>query len=291
MPSTVWSGSISFGLVNVPIKMNGATVSRDVSFNQLEAGTGARVRMRRVSEATGDEVTNDQITKGYEITKGQYVVIEPHELDAIKPKSTETIEIEEFVDLDDIDPVYFQSPYYLVPDKQGAKPYKLLAEAMTGLNKAAIGRVVIRQKENLVAIRVVDGVLVLQMMRYADEIVPASELSGLPRDDISVSDKELAMANQLVEALSADFEPEKYRNQYREQVLELIGQKAAGQQIVAREPSEPQGKVLDLMAALEASLAASKTASASVEDDTAERDLAPQEPADKPKAKRKTRSA
>lgn len=255
MPSTVWSGSISFGLVSVPIKMNTATVNRDVSFNQIEAGTASRVRTRRVSEATGEEVATDQIVKGYEITKGQYVIIEPAELSAIRPTSTETIEIEEFVDLDAIDPIYFEQPYYLVPDKQGAKAYRLLVAAMEGLRKAALGRVVIRNKESLVAIRVVDGALVVQMMRYADEVIPVSELSGIPGDEIPVSDKELAMARQLVDALSAAFEPQKYHNEYREQVLALIDRKAAGMEIVAPPLASPAAKVLDLMAALEASIA------------------------------------
>ncbi len=304
MPSIVWSGSISFGLVSVPVKMTSATVNRDVSFNQIEAGTGSRIRMRRVSEATGEEVSSEQITKGYEIAKGQYVIVEPEEIDAIKPKSTQTIEIEEFVDIDDIDPVYFQTPYYLAPDKTGTKPYRLLAEAMEGQGKAAIGRVVIRQKESLVAIRVVDGALVLQMMRYDDEVVPVADLAGIPGEEVEVSAKELAMANQLVEALAAEFEPGKYRNEYREQVMELIDKKAAGQSITAPAPAEPQAKVLDLMAALEASLAANKAkkdapgdaagGSSATEDDTAERELAPEEPAEpaeKPKAKRRTRTA
>jgi DNA end-binding protein Ku len=255
MPSTVWSGSISFGLVSVPIKMNTATVNRDVSFNQIEAETGARVRTRKVSEATGEEISGDQIVKGYEITKGQYVIIEQAEINAIKPKSTETIEIEEFVDLDAIDPVYFEQPYYLVPDKQGAKAYRLLVAAMEGLRKVALGRVVIRNKESLVAIRVLDGALVVQMMRYADEVIPVSDLSGIPGDNVAVSEKELAMARQLVDALSADFEPEKYHNEYREQVLALIDQKAAGMEIVAAPVAAPAAKVLDLMAALEASIA------------------------------------
>ncbi len=297
MPSTVWSGSISFGLVSVPIKMNTATVNRDVSFNQIEAGTASRVRMRRVSEATGEEVANDQIVKGYEISKGQYVIIEPAELTAIKPTSTETIEIEEFVDLDAIDPIYFDHPYYLVPDKQGAKAYRLLVAAMDGLRKAALGRVVIRNKESLVAIRVVEGVLVVQMMRYADEVIPVSELSGIPGDEIAVSDKELAMARQLVDALSAEFEPEKYHNEYREQVLALIDQKAAGMEIVAPPQSAPAAKVLDLMAALEASIAGAgarpgpgRAGDGDGDSGTEASDLE-SEPAITPKASRAKRSA
>ena len=151
LPSTIWSGSISFGLVTVPVRLTPATRSRDVSFNQLEEGTGARIRYRRVSEATGEEVSTDRIVKGYEIAKGQYVVVEKHELDAMAPKSTRAIEIEDFVDLDEIDPIYFESPYYVLPDKSAAKPYKLLVETMEQMRKVAIGRVVMRSKEHLVA--------------------------------------------------------------------------------------------------------------------------------------------
>ncbi len=183
------------------------------------------------------------------------MIIEPSEIDAIKPKSTHTIDIEEFVPLADIDPVYFEQPYYLLPDKQGGKAYKLLVEAMEGLQKVAIGRVVIRQKESLVAIRVRDGLLCLQMMRYDDEVIPLEDLRGDLADEAEPSEREVAMARQLVDALTNEFEPEKFHNEYRDKVLELIEQKAAGQEIVATPTPEPQGKVLDLMAALEASIA------------------------------------
>lgn len=258
MPATLWTGAISFGLVTVPVKMTGATINRDISFNQLEASTGSRVRMRRVSEATGEELATDQIVKGYEISKGQYVVIEPSELEAIRPASTDTIEIERFVPLDEIDPIYFEHPYYLVPDKQGTKAYRLLVAAMEGLDKAAIGKVVIRQKESLVAIRVREGVLCVEMLRYADELVDPGAL-GVPSDG-ELSDKELNMARQLVETMSGEFEPEQWRNDYRQQLLDLIEQKAAGQEIVAQPVAPPAAKVLDLMAALEASIAKAEQA-------------------------------
>jgi DNA end-binding protein Ku len=290
VPSTVWSGSLSFGLVNVPVKMHTATVNRDVSFNQIEASTGSRIRLRRISEATGEEVTNDQLVKGYEISKGQYVVIEPEELDAIKPKSTHTIDIEEFVPLADIDPVYFDNPYYLLPDKQGGKAYKLLVEAMEGLQKVAIGRVVIRQKENLVAIRVREGLLCLQMMRYADELVAKADVVGDLTDDAEPSEREVAMARQLVDALTNEFEPEKFHNEYREKVLELIEQKAAGAEIVAAPSPEPAAKVLDLMAALEASLAGTGKGSAGDADATsaAEDDAEAEKPARKRAPRKRT---
>lgn len=255
MPSSVWSGSISFGLVSVPVKLTTATRSRDVSFNQLEEGSGARIRYKRVSEATGEEVPYEKIVKGYEIRKGNYVVIEPDELKAFAPTATHTIEIEDFVDLADIDPLYFEQPYYVIPDKNAAKPYRLLVEAMTGLQKVAIGRIVIRSKEHLVAIRPVDGVLCVETMRYADEVVDAGSLEGVPGDDVAVNDRELQMARQLIEALSGEFEPEKYHDEYREQLMDLIERKAAGEEILAEPAAEAPAKVLDLMAALEASLA------------------------------------
>jgi len=253
VPTTIWTGSISFGLVTVPVKLTPATKSRDVSFNQLEEETGSRIRLRRVSEQTGEEVPPNKIVKGYEIEKGRYVVVEKSELEALAPKASHTIEIEDFVDLDDIDPLYFDSPYYVLPDEKAAKPYRLLVEAMTRLQKVAVGRVVIRAKERLVAIRPLDGMLCVETMRYADEIVDRAKLE-IPGEEIEVNERELAMATQLVEALSGDFEPEKYHDEYREQLLGLIDQKAAGEEIVAQPEPEAPAKVLDLMAALEASL-------------------------------------
>ncbi len=253
MPTTIWTGSISFGLVTVPVKLTPATKSRDVSFNQLDEDTGSRIRLRRVSEQTGEEVPPNKIVKGYEIEKGRYVVVEKSELEALAPKASHTIEIEDFVDLDEIDPVYFDSPYYVLADEKAAKPYRLLVEAMTRLQKVAVGRVVIRAKERLVAIRPVDGMLCVETMRYADEIVDREKL-GIPGEDIEISERELAMATQLVETLASDFEPEKYHDEYREQLLGLIDQKAAGEEIVAPPEPEAPAKVLDLMAALEASL-------------------------------------
>ncbi len=254
MPTAVWTGNISFGLVTVPVKLTPATKSRDVSFNQLEAGTGSRVRNRRVSEQTGEEITSDKIVKGYEIEKGRYVVIEKQELEALAPKASHTIEIEDFVDLADIDPIFFDSPYYVMVDEKAAKPYRLLVDAMTELGKVAVGRVVLRAKERLVAIRPLNGMLCVETMRYADEIVDPATL-GLPEDEIEFTDREVSMARQLVETLSADFDGSKYHDEYREQLLALIDKKAAGEEIVAQPQPDAPAKVLDLMAALEASLA------------------------------------
>jgi DNA end-binding protein Ku len=254
MPNAIWTGSISFGLVQVPVRLVSATKNLDVSFNQLEEGTGARIRYKKVSDATGDEVPPERIKRGYEISKGRYVMIEPDELDVLRPKGSHAIEIEEFVDLDEIDPLYFEQPYYLVPDARGVKPYKLLVEAMQEMNKVAIGRIIVRSKERLVAIRPVDAMLCIETMRYADEVLPRK---GLVPDDeeVELTDRERAMARQLVESLATDeFHPDKYEDEYRKQVLDLIERKAAGEEIVAEPVVEPPAKVLDLVAALEASL-------------------------------------
>jgi DNA end-binding protein Ku len=252
VPSAIWSGSVGFGLVQVPVRLVTATRNRDVSFNQLEEGTGARIRYRKVSDATGEEVTADRIVKGYEISKGRYVVVEADELASLAPKASHTIDIEEFVDLAEIDPVYFEQPYYLVPDEKGKKAYRLLVEAMNELQKVAIGRIVIRAKERLVAIRPLDGLLCVETMRYADEVVDRESLTP---DDVEVGEKEIAMARQLIESLAVDqFDADKFRDEYREQVLDLVERKAAGEEIVAQPQTEAPAKVLDLVAALEASL-------------------------------------
>jgi DNA end-binding protein Ku len=259
MPSAIWTGAISFGLVQVPVKLVGATKNKDVSFNQLEKGSGSRIRYRKVSDKTGEEVSADQIEKGFEVSKGRYVIVEPAEIETLRPKGGHEIEIEEFVDLDDIDPLYFEQPYYLVPDKRGEKPYALLVDAMTSLNKVAIGRVVMRSKERLVAIRPLDGALCVETMRYADEVVSVHDV--VPESDAKLSEKEKTMARQLVESLASEsFEPEKYHDQYREQLLDLIKRKESGAEITAEPQTEAPAKVLDLVAALEASIAKSKTA-------------------------------
>ncbi|HUF84067.1 MAG TPA: Ku protein [Acidimicrobiia bacterium] len=255
MPRPIWSGTITFGLVTVPVKLVTATRSQDVRFNQLEEGTGSRIRYRKVSEATGEEVPNERIVKGYEISPGQYVVVDQEEVDSFAPKATRMIEIEDFVDLDQIDPIFFENPYYLTPDRGAAKPYRLLLDAMADLEKVAVGRFVLRGKEHLVAIRPYGDALCIETMRYADEVVPIEELEGLPEGDVEPTKKELDMAHQLIQALSGEFEPEKYHDQYRDQLRELIEKKAAGEEIVAEPMVEEPAKVVDLMAALEASLA------------------------------------
>jgi len=255
----MWSGAISFGLVNVPIKLYSAVSKKTVRFHQLNGETGSRISQKRVDSVTGDEVPYENLVKGYELTRDQYVVINPDELDALDPEKSRTIDIEDFVDLAEIDPVYYDHPYYLVPDKGAAKAYGLLLSAMQESGRVAIARVVLRSKEQLVAIRPdKDGrLLMMETMIFADEVVPKDDLDGLPEaEDLKVSDREVKMAQQLIESLVTDFEPERYKDQYREKVLELIEAKAAGAEVVAKPEAPTPTAVPDLMAALEASLAA-----------------------------------
>jgi DNA end-binding protein Ku len=260
MPRSMWSGAISFGLVNVPVKLYSAVNRKTVRFHQLNGKTGTRIAQKRVDPATGEEVNYEDLVKGYELTKERYVIITPEELESLDPEKSRTIDIEDFVDLVDIDPVYYDHPYYLIPDKGAAKAYGLLLNAMRESGKVAIARVVLRTKENLVAIRPAPGnVLMMETMIFADEVVPADEIDDLPEaKELKASDRELKMAQQLIDSLSSDFEPEKYHDEYREKVLELIERKAAGEEIAVQPEAPAPKKVPDLMAALEASLAAVK---------------------------------
>src|SRR3954451_15434889 len=259
MPRSIWTGAISFGLVNVPIKLYSTVSRKSVRFHQLHAETGVRIQQKRVDPSTGEEVAYDNIVKGYEIGPDRYVVVEPEELEALDPKKTRSIDIDEFVDLDQIDPVFFDHPYYLAPATGGAKAYKLLLQAMRDENKVAIGRVVIRQKESLVAVRAMEGdVLGLTTMIFSDEVVDPSSIDELDAlEDVEIGEKELKMAQQLIESLSSDWNPEQYSDTYRERVLELIEKKAAGEEIAVQPAEEPE-PVPDLMAALEASIQAAK---------------------------------
>ena len=260
MPRSIWSGAISFGLVNVPVKLYSAVSRKTVRFHQIHAETGHRVAQKRVDSVSGDEVPYEKIVKGFELTKDRYVIITPEELDSIAPEKTRAIDIEDFVDLEDIDPIFYDHPYYLVPDKGAGKAYGLLLEAMRESGKVAIARVVLRSKEQLVAIRPAAGdVLTMETMIFHDEVVPADELDEVPdAKDLKTSDRELKMAQQLIASLASDFEPSKYHDEYREKVLELIERKADGEEIAIQPEAEEPEKVPDLMAALEASLAAVK---------------------------------
>jgi DNA end-binding protein Ku len=258
MPRSIWRGAISFGLVNVPVKLYSAVSKKTVRFNQLHEADQQRIQMKRWCPGEDAEVPYEEIVKGYEISPDRYVVITPEELESLDPQKTRTIDIEDFVDLDEIDPLYYEHPYYLVPDTGAAKAYKLLLTALQESNKVAIARVVIRSKEYLTAIRAADGVLTMETMLFADELVPTDQLDELPEEDVKATEREVEMAKQLIESLSTEFEPEKYRDEYRERVLELIERKAAGEEITVQAAPEEPAKVPDLMAALEASLAEAK---------------------------------
>jgi DNA end-binding protein Ku len=260
MPRAIWSGAISFGLVNIPVKLYSAVSRKTVRFHQIDSSSGERIQQRRVNPRSGDEVAYESIVKGYEVGPDRYVTITPEELDALAPEKTRTIDIEDFVDLDQIDPIYYDHPYYLVPDTGAGKAYRLLLDAMEKAGRVAIARVVLRSKEHLVAIRPRDSVLALETMLFADEVISPETLEEVPADgDSKTSKRELDMAEQLIASLSSDFEPEKYRDEYRERVLELIERKAQGEQIVIEAPPEQPKEVPDLMAALEASIAAAKS--------------------------------
>jgi DNA end-binding protein Ku len=260
MARAIWSGSISFGLVNVPVKLYSAVHQQDIHFSQFDKN-GNHIRYKRVSEKTGKEVDYGDIVKGYEVKKGQWVMVDPDELASYRPEATKTVDISDFVALDEIDPIYYESTYYLAPDgKAAAKPYNLLLEAMEKQQKVAIGKVVLRTKQYLAAIRPLDGVLALSTMLFADEVVPTSEVTnGSGGKAASVSSREVSMASQIIDSLTSEWDPSQYRDTYREQVLELLKKKAKGEEIVVEEPDEEQGQVLDLMAALEASLEQAKS--------------------------------
>jgi DNA end-binding protein Ku len=259
MPRAIWSGSISFGLLNVPVKLYSAVSRKNVSFRELRESDGSRVRHKRVAEADGDEVPYDEIVKGYEISPEQYVVVTRDELEEIDPKRTRAIEIQDFVDLDDIDPIYFDHPYYLGPDKGAEKAYALLVKAMGDSKKVAVARFVLRNREHLAAIRPADKVLTMATMRFADEVVSPEELGEdvVPENGLKLDKREVEMAKQLIDSLTSDFDPAKYRDEYREELMALIERKAEGKAVVEPVSEEPKPtKAPDLMAALEESLAA-----------------------------------
>src|SRR4051795_9379312 len=260
MARAIWSGSISFGLLNVPVKLYSAVARRNIALREIRESDSARIKHRRVAEGTDEEVPYEKIIKAYEITKDRYVPLSKDELASLDPKKTRAIEVQDFVDLDEIDPIYFDSPYYLGPADGAEKAYSLLGSAMERSGKVAIARFVFRNKEHLAALRAENGVLTLTTMRFADEVVPASELDDvLPSEKPKVAKKEVEMAEKLIESLTSEFDPTAYRDEYREELMALIERKAEGKEIVASEETAPQAtKAPDLMAALEESIAAVK---------------------------------
>src|SRR4051794_27422093 len=260
MPRAIWSGAISFGLVNIPVKLYSAVSRKTVRFHQLDGEDNQRISQKRVNPRTGEEVPYENLVKGYEIGPDRYVVITPEELDGLAPEKTRTIDIEDFVDLEEIDPIFYDHPYYLAPDTGAEKAYRLLLDAMKESNKVAVARVVIRSKENLVAIRPRDAVLTMETLLFGDEVIEPDKLDDMPSTDgrKKTSKRELDMAQQLIDSLTSEFDPDKYRDEYRDRVLDLIERKSQGEEIVVEAPAEEPKKVPDLMAALEASIAQSK---------------------------------
>jgi DNA end-binding protein Ku len=256
MANALWSGRISFGLVNVPVKLFTAVKSETVRFNQLHSKDHARIETKRVSSADGKEVAYADIVKGFEIEPGTFVVLEAEELATLSLEKTSTMEIEGFVELAEIDPIYYDHAYYLAPADEGAeKPYRLLLEVMRGSGKVALARFVMRSKEHLVAIRPMEDVLALATMNFADEIVPVKQLPGIPERQPEVSERERDIAHQILSELAVEFDPAKYHDTYRQAVRDLIEQKAQGKKITAAKPAlAPESAVPDLMSALQASL-------------------------------------
>jgi DNA end-binding protein Ku len=254
----IWTGAISFGLVSIPVRLHTATSSHDFAFHQFEEKTGQRIHYKRVAERSGHEVPYDKIVKGYEVRKGKIVLVEPEELAALEPRKQRTIDIEEFVDLNEIDPIHFDATYYLAPDanQAGRKSYEILRRAMDESGKVAVGRFVMRTKEYLTTIRPLGPGLALETMFWADEIRSQRDL--LEGSRVSVTPREVALAHQLIDSLSGSFDAKKFKDKYRDRVMDLIRKKSRGEEIDTTPPAEEKGEVVDLMEALKRSLAASK---------------------------------
>jgi DNA end-binding protein Ku len=259
MARAIWTGSISFGLLNVPVRLYSAVARRGISLREIRESDGTRIRHRRVAEGTEEEVPYEAIIKAFEIAPDRYVPLTKAEMESLNPQKSRAIEVQDFVDLGEIDPIYFDSPYYLGPAEGAEKAYSLLARAMEGSGKVAIARFVFRNKEHLAALRPTDGVLTLTTMRFADEVVPPSDLEDvLPAGKPKVSKREIEMAEKLIESLTRSFEPSAYRDEYREELMALIERKAEGRELVKAPSGEEREatKAPDLMAALEQSIAA-----------------------------------
>ncbi len=260
MPRAVWSGAISFGLVTIPVKLYNAVSRKSVRFNQLDERSHSRIRYKKVAADTGDEVPNDHIVKAWEASKGNYVVITDEELEAMSPKGGRAVTIEAFVELDEIDPVLWDQAHYAAPDEGFEKAYALLMGALERSGRVAIATFVRSSKQHLAAIRPNHGKLDVCTLVWADEVVSPAEVDGLGGlADVAVSDAELAMADQLIEQLVTSFDHAAFRDTHREELVSMLRAKAAGDESVAATTAAPsEDKVVDLLAALEASVAAAK---------------------------------
>ncbi len=261
---SIWSGSISFGLVNIPVRMVTAVREEPVRFHMLHDQDQVRLQRKMFCPADGQEVHAEHIVKGYEIAPDKFVVLRQEELDAVAPEKTQTIEITDFVELSEIDPLYFDRPYYLLPDRNAAKAYGLLLEAMDRSGKVGIARFVMRDRESLAAVRPVDGVLCLETMHFADEVLDVNQIDGVSAMAHS-EERELKAAGELIESLAGEFKPEEFRDEYKERVKEMVARKAKEERVIMKATHgvshgerEPRGKAVDLMAALQASVEKAK---------------------------------
>jgi DNA end-binding protein Ku len=287
MARAIWSGSISFGLVNVPVKAYTAARDHEIHFHQLEHGSGARIRYKKVSDKSGREVEPDKIELGYELSKGRYVTIASDELDALRPRSTRSVDISDFVSLDDIDPIYYDHTYWLAPaDETAERPYRLLLAAMEERRRVGIGTVVMRRKQYLAAIRPLDGALAVSTMRFADEIVDKGQIDDLPATRSKPDAKELKLATGIVDALASDWDPERYHDTYTEELRDLLSRRAKGETITTEEAPPADAEVIDLMAALEASVERARRGGGRRSPRTATRRAAKKAPAKKAAAKK-----
>jgi DNA end-binding protein Ku len=255
MARPVWTGSISFGLVNVPVKAYTAVRDHDVHFHQLEKKSGARIRNRKVSEKTGKEVDSDDIELGFEIRKGRYVTFDPDEVKDLKPESTRAVEVTDFVALEDVDPIYYERTYWLGPaDDASKQAYNLLLAAMEERERVGIGTVVMRNKQYLAAVRPLDGALAMSTMRFADEVVPRSDVDGVPSRRSKPAPKALGLATQIIDSLAGDWKPERYHDTFAEEMRKRIKAKDKGKDVVEEAAPKETADVLDLMEALESSV-------------------------------------
>src|SRR5919204_2744703 len=255
MPRTMWRGAISFGLVSIPIRVFPATEEKTLRFNQLHDKDGGRIKYQRVCSVCGEEVAFEHIVKGYEYEKDRYVMLDDEDFDKVPVESSRAIDIQQFVDLTEIDPILFKKSYYLIPEETGVKAYALLREAMAGDGKVGIAKVSFRDKEHLAALRFKDDVFVLETMYWPDEI-RAAEFEELSKD-VGVRPQEVQMAQTLIENLTDEWDPEQFRDEYREALLGIVEKKVAGEEITVQPEAEPT-KVVDLMEALKASVEAAK---------------------------------
>jgi DNA end-binding protein Ku len=257
---TMWRGAISFGLVSIPVRVYTATEEKTLRFNQLHEKDHGRIKYQRVCSKDGEEVPYDEIVKGYEYEKDRYVILTDDDFEAVPVESTRTIDIAQFVERSQIDPIYYKKTYYLGPEEAGIKAYQLLRDSLQEGDKVGIAKVSFRDKEHLAAVRLKDDVLVLDTMFWPNEIRDSEEVSGLDKE-AKVSDRELQMAESLIENLTEDWNPEAYTDEYREALLEIVEKKVAGEEIEVIEAPEPT-KVVDLMEALKASVQQTKKAPA-----------------------------